>query len=155
MVHVLLILCNNIFTFQKSNLFRKKTQTHLSTAEKKILLVFLSISTFGAFILAHFNSTITRFNKFITALTQYFECEALGHIPGKCNRETFEKIHSPYMDAITYMLMGLVTLSVLNFVLKWSSFKKAKDSVKFYIKRSTLIIRGNDSSTAVKSTVNE
>ena len=57
-------------------------------------------------------------------MTDYFKCEALGHVPGKCNRSEFEQYYSPYMSAISYTLIGLVPLGILNFVLKWRSVKE-------------------------------
>ena len=36
------------------------------------------------------------------------------------------------MGAISYILMGLVPLGVLNFVLKWKSIKKAYITVKSF-----------------------
>ena len=63
-------------------------------------------------------------DKFTTALTDYFKCEALGHVPGKCSRSKFEQYHTPLMSAIAYTLMGLIPLSFLNYVLKWRSIKE-------------------------------
>lgn len=57
--------------------------------------------------------------KYLTAIDNYFNCEALGHVPGKCDRNEFEKIFSPYMSGVSYSLMGLIPLSILNYVLKW------------------------------------
>ena len=53
-----------------------------------------------------------------------FKCEALGHVPGKCNISEFEQYYNPYIRAISYILVGLIPLSVLNLVLKWSSVKE-------------------------------
>ena len=57
-------------------------------------------------------------DKFIAALINYFKCEALGHVPGKCDRLEFEHYYNPYMTAISYILIGLISLGVLSFVLK-------------------------------------
>ncbi|XP_019859817.1 PREDICTED: uncharacterized protein LOC109588071, partial [Amphimedon queenslandica] len=53
----------------------------------------------------HLTNIEAKSDKFEAALMQYFECEAFGHIPGKCDRGTFEKIYNPYMSAIAYILM--------------------------------------------------
>ena len=70
------------------------------------------------------NAIVTAtFDKFIAAVTDYFKCEALGHVPGKCNRSEFEQYYNPYMSAISYTLIGLIPLGILNFVLRWRSVK--------------------------------
>ena len=79
---------------------------------------------FAVFTLVHSAIVTAKSDKFISAVTDYFKCEALGHVPGKCNRSEFEHIYSPYMSAISYALIGLIPLGILNFVLKWRSVKE-------------------------------
>uniref|UniRef100_A0A1X7UE38 Uncharacterized protein n=1 Tax=Amphimedon queenslandica TaxID=400682 RepID=A0A1X7UE38_AMPQE len=86
-------------------------------------------------ILWHESSTDATSDKFEAALEEYFECEAFGHIPGKCDRGTIEKIRRPYFSAIAYILMSLIPLSILNFILKWSSVKSARNKVVNLTKR--------------------
>ncbi|XP_019854876.1 PREDICTED: uncharacterized protein LOC109583830 [Amphimedon queenslandica] len=114
---------------KKTNFLNRNSRTKLSTAEKKILLVFTSFIVFGVYILGHVSDITAKSGKFQAALREYFECEAFGHIPGKCDRETFDKIYSPYTSVIAYILMSLIPLSILNFILKWSSVKIAKNKV--------------------------
>ena len=78
---------------------------------------------FSVFTLARNATGVATSDKFITALKNYFKCEALGHVPGKCNRSDFEQYKNAYMSALSYALMGLVPLGILNFALKWSSVK--------------------------------
>ena len=113
----------------------KKSHTKLSTAEKKILLVFTSFTIFGVFTVGNQSSIEANSDKLGAALMQYFECEALGHVPGKCDRGTFENIYSPYLSAITYILMSLTSLSILNFILKWSSVKSTGNKAVKLTKR--------------------
>ncbi|XP_019854877.1 PREDICTED: uncharacterized protein LOC109583831 [Amphimedon queenslandica] len=119
----------------KTTFLNKKSHTKLSTAEKKILLVFTVFTIFGAFTIGHESSTDATSDKFEAALEEYFECEAFGHIPGKCDRGTIEKIRRPYFSAIAYILMSLIPLSILNFILKWSSVKSARNKVVNLTKR--------------------
>lgn len=100
-----------------------KGNAKLSTAERKIILVFTSFIVLGVFILGNTSGATAKANQFQAALAEYFECEALGHISGKCDRGTFENIYNPYTNAISYILMGLVPLSLLNFIIKWSTCK--------------------------------
>ena len=75
--------------------------------------------------MAHAAYVAATSDKLITALTNYFKCEALGYVPGKCNRSDFEQYNNPYITLISYTLIGLIPLGILNFVLKWMSVKEA------------------------------
>ena len=64
-------------------------------------------------------------------------CEALGHVPDKCNRSEFEQYYNPYMSAISYTPIGLIPVGILNFVLMWNSIKEiAKKSVRWLAKKT-------------------
>ena len=79
---------------------------------------------FSIFTLAHAAYVAATSDKLIAALTNYFKCEALGHVPGKCNRSEFEQYYNPYLSVISYALLGLVPLGIVNSVLKWRSVKE-------------------------------
>ena len=96
----------------------------MSTAEKKILIVITLILVFTVFNLVHSAIFTAISDKLIAALTDFFKCEALGYVPGKCNRSDFEQYDNPYLSAISYIIAGLVPLSILNFVLKWKAVKE-------------------------------
>ena len=129
----------------------KKSYTQLSTAEKKILLVFTSYVIFGVFILGQVSDITAKSDKFQAALREYFECEAFGHVPGKCDRGTFDKIFSPYTSVITYILMSLIPLSILNFILKWSSVKTVKNKAIKLTKRYLSFLHCGKSSFVTSS----
>ena len=65
-------------------------------------------------------------DKFVEALTTYFKCELSGHVPDKCDRSEFELYTHPYVSVISNILLGLLPLSILNYVLK---FEKVKQSL--------------------------
>lgn len=118
-------------------MFKINQQTiRLTTAEKKIVMVIISFVIFGVYILGNTSGAVAKSNEFKAALTQYFECEALGHVPGKCDRGSFDKIHNPYLNAITYILIGLVPLSILNFIIKWDSVKGLRTKARRLTKTS-------------------
>ena len=75
----------------------------------------------------------TNANKFIDGLTEYFACEASGHVPaaGRCSREVFEKYSYPYVAMVSYLLLGIMPVIHLNYVLDWSAVWNAvRQSVK-------------------------
>ena len=109
-------------------------------------MVFTSFIIFGVFILGHVSDITAKSKKFELALVEYFQCEAFGHITGKCDRGTFDQIYSPYMSAIAYMLMAFVPLSILNFILKWSSVKSVGNKAKILTKKySSFLLQGKSS----------
>ena len=108
--------------YTKIELYKNRRQ--LSVAEKKMLIAICLLIVFPVFTLVHTATFTAQSDKFIAAVTDYFKCEALGHVPGKCNKSEFEQYCNPYMSAISYTLLGLVPLAILNFVLKWRSVKE-------------------------------
>ena len=113
----------------------QKKNKGLNTAEKKILLVILMFTIFSIYILGITSNNIAVSERLTSTLTDYFKCEALGHVPGRCNREPIERITTPYFSAISYLLLGLIPLSILNFVFKWSSVKKAKEKLTAFLRK--------------------
>ena len=68
----------------------------------------------------------TNANKLIDGLTEYFACEASGHVPGRCSREVFEKYSYPYVAMVAYLLQGFVPVTHLNYVLDWRAVWNTK-----------------------------
>lgn len=120
-------------------MFSKRHYTQVSVAEKKIVLVFLSFLILGMFILCLNGYLQSREDEFESALAQYFACEAFGYVEGKCDHNTITNVYSPFVIAALYLFLSLLPLSILNYVLKWKSVKKAGKSMrKFASKRSLL-----------------
>ena len=101
-----------------------KNRRQLSVVEIKLLVAILFFLVFAIFLSVHSAIFTAKSDKVIAGLTDYFKCEALGHVPGKCNRYDIEQYDNPYISAISYILIGLIPLGVLNFVLKWRSVKE-------------------------------
>lgn len=101
---------------------RNSFKTQLSTAEKKIILIFVSILILALTILAYTSHVSATANKFKMALAEYFQCEAFGYEPGKCDH-SYDGIVSPYWSMTVYGMVGFVPISVLNYVLNWESIK--------------------------------
>ena len=132
-------------------MFSSNKKRKLSTAEKKIIIALCSFIIFAVFTLVQNSLGIATLDTFVAALTDYIKCEALGHIPGKCNRSDFEQQYNQHLAAISNILMGLIPLSILNFVLKWRSVqKKAKIFFK-RLRRSTESIVAATNPTNISS----
>ena len=49
------------------------------------------------------------------AITSYFLCEAVGHVPGKCSRETLEQYSHPLLNIAIYNILVLF-IPIVNLV---------------------------------------
>ena len=101
----------------------------LTTGQKKILIIFLSVMVFGVYTMVHFGVLAGTTDKKIELLTKYFFCEASGHVPGRCDRKALEQyLYQNYMSIFAYALLGIIPIPILNFVVNWEklwkSFKK-------------------------------
>ena len=117
----------------------------------KIIIALCSFILFAVYVLVQNGIVQAKSDTFITALTGYFKCEAFGHIPGKCNRSNFEQHYNQYLATISYILMGLIPLGILNFVLKWRSAQKKMKSLFVCLNRSTKSLAAAINSTNVSS----
>lgn len=92
--------------------------------------------------------------------TNYFLCESTGHVPGKCDRSEFERHLRPEMSIVTYYLLGIIPMGILNFVVNWSKqWKSIKQKLQAIRKigRRSCIRKSNgaaNDSTATNSTTN-
>ena len=102
----------------------------LTTAEMKIMIIIGMFTVFSTYTLARYSNSIAHTDKLLSALTDYFKCEALGHVPGRCSREPFERLQIAYVNALSYLLLGGIILSILNFVIKWKMVTKGIRLIK-------------------------
>ena len=96
----------------------------LGTAEKKILAIFVAYIIFGVYTLVYVSIVTANSHKFGEALTAYFKCKLSGDVPHKCDRSEFEQYKYPYVSSISFILIGLLPISILNYVLKFEIVKK-------------------------------
>lgn len=89
-----------------------------------MITVFVCFVVFGTVSLAHYAVVSGNAYKVTQGFASYFICEAAGHVPGKCNRSSFERHLYPHLLIITYILMSLIPIAILNFVLNWEKFLK-------------------------------
>ena len=113
----------------------------LGTAEKKILAVFVAYIIFGVYTLVYVSIVTANSHKFGEALTAYFKCELSGHVPDKCDRSEFEQYKYPYVSATGYILLGLLPISILNYVLKFEIVKQLLSRLASLGKRLTQVCK--------------
>ena len=88
------------YLFTQRHSFKAKNQDKmmLSTAEKKIILVFISFLIFGVYTMVHVAIVTAYSDEVIEGLLTYFKCELSGHVPNKCDRSSFERYSRPYVS---------------------------------------------------------
>lgn len=101
---------------------QKKYRADLRAAEKKLLLILVTFTIFGMYGLIEKVSVVVEMDSISSAVSNYFACEASGHVPGQCSREKFEKLAIPYLSGISYyFIFIIVPLTILVFVINWKS----------------------------------
>ena len=70
---------------------------------------------------------------FTNATNSHFLCEAVGHVPGRCSRETFERYSYVFsiLNCVYYFLSVFVPVVNLVFVIKCRSLQ---DRVRNFLK---------------------
>lgn len=111
---ILSLFCICFFT-------QKKYRADLKAAEKKVLLILVTFTVSGMYNLVGEVSVIVEKNPLYYAVTNYFACEASGHVPGQCSREEFDKLAIPYLSGISYFIFVAIPLTMLIFVINWKS----------------------------------
>ena len=104
---------------------RKTCYINFSVPEVKILILLSGFIVFGIVLLVDINFLINEANPFLDDLYKYFACQ-LGRFDPMCEdiRRQFEKHLQPELYAVTYLLMGLLTVVYLLFAIQAQDVKK-------------------------------
>ena len=57
------------------------------------------------------------------AVNSYFLCEAVGHVEGKCSRESFEQYSHPLLEIACYIALPLLPIITLLYLINCRSLK--------------------------------
>lgn len=109
------------------------------------MLVFIWFTIFGVFVMIQSGIHSAHSNDLVSGLTQYLACESIGDPQTICNRDDYEKYTHPYLLMVTYILLGLIPVSILNFVV---NVRLIKAFVKKCCKSGRMMISGSEYSTA-------
>ena len=107
----------------RNDLSRHKRIT-IGPGERKLILLFVLYLVFGMLTVIQATLTLVNKEKLSLELGKYFQCEATGHIPGKCSRSGFEGIRLSFLIGLLYLVFSLVPFSVLSFVIDWQKCLK-------------------------------
>ena len=101
-------------------------------AEGKIMIIAVYLVVFLVVTLCRDAVYISGRALFEDAVNNYFACEAVGYVPGKCDRESFEHFSYPLLCVnitfyiITLFLPAVVLLYLINCRSFAERFKKRK-----------------------------
>ena len=94
----------------------------MTSAEKKLIVILFHYLMFSCLTFIYFIYILARGKDISAAYSNYFVCEFQGHVPGKCDRESYEKFDTQiWLFNISFFLLGFVPTVNLLFVI---SFKK-------------------------------
>ena len=98
----------------------------ISTAETKIILVLCYYAVFGIVAMSYMSVEIGEQEDEITAITEYFICEAVGSGHGaECDRSGFDHFGYHGLIVLVYWLLGLIPVINLVFVINWTVTKES------------------------------
>ena len=113
---------NSYYLFLQSNdVFKQsKGKQQMSTAEKKLLIVFCYYVLVGTINLINFSLSTSRETRKAEAIAQHFACEATGYVPGNCDRALFQQYDDYWwLSCIAYILLGFVPTVNLVFAINF------------------------------------
>ena len=118
-------------------------QQKAHAAEVKLGIYFAYYSIFVLAILCQHTVKIAWRESFINATNSYFLCEAVGHVPGRCSRETLEQYSYPLsvLDCVYRIMAVFVPMVNLVFVIKLRNLSARVRTLKvpkFWTKSSQL-----------------
>ena len=64
------------------------------------------------------------------AVDSYFLCEAVGHVEGRCSRESFEQYSHPLLEIARYIALTLFPVVVLLYLINCKSLKTKLKEMK-------------------------
>lgn len=85
----------------------------------------MSYVVFGGYSFIYFGISHGDADRAVKGLAQYFACESTGHVPGKCDRRSFELHLYPRMSVIAYVFIGMVPISIIIFIVNWHKLWKS------------------------------
>ena len=85
--------------------------------KKKVLLILAYLIVLTSVIIARSGITALFEEILWSSIRDYFLCEAVGHVEGKCSRESFEKYLTPLLDGLFYIMAALFPVVYLLFVI--------------------------------------
>ena len=125
-----LTLCNTYTQLQHHGLLRKKRSKQLltiSTAERKILLVFCYYVLLDVLALMAFTITTRNIEQFEAAVTNYWQCELTGVDPeNPCDalRASYREFSNPVLSSIAFVILGTSPAVNLIFAINFSELKQ-------------------------------
>ena len=131
--------CSNVYlSMQHQGFFRQRstgTKAILSTAEKKLILVFAYYIVFAILTLVYYSVVTRDLDNFMAAVKEYFLCEVGGYNPENPCPKSYEQYKYPQLQSTVYSVMGFIPAVNLVFVI---DTKQVKESVSSLLQKSSV-----------------
>lgn len=120
-------LCSKLSLFLTTPFF---WQRKAKTAEIKITIILGYLVVYLLFINSHEAVYLAQRAAFQDAVNSYFLCEAVGHVPGKCSRESFEQYIYPLLNIVFYVANLFLPIVMLLYLINCRILKEHLKKLK-------------------------
>ena len=104
----------------------------------KVLLILAYDMVLISVILARSGITTLFEDELWSSIRDHFLCEAVGHVEGKCSRESFERYLAPLLEGLFYIMAALFSVAYLLFVINLEQiFARVRKIVRIHSTKST------------------
>ena len=100
------------------------------TAEMKIVTVFTYFMIYLILINSYSALFTAEFEPLRNAINSHFLCEAVGYVPGRCSRESFEQYSHPLLNIAVYIGTMLLPVVHLLFIINCRVLKEKIEKLK-------------------------
>ena len=112
-------------------------QNGVQAAEVKITIIYAYFVVFLAILISQEAVVLAERDSYRDAVDSYFLCEAVGHMEGRCSRESFEQYSHPLLDIARYIALTLLPVAVLLYLINCRSLRaKVKEMKVIKVVRS-------------------
>ena len=97
----------------------------VSIVEKKLLIILSYYVLFGIVGLVTSGLLLSNLSHVLfQSIVTHFACEALGFIPGKCDRSLFEQKSFSYLRTVTFVFYAFIPIVSLVFVIDTKKIRR-------------------------------
>ena len=99
-------------------------------AEVKITIIYTYFVVFLSVINCEEAVLFAERDSYRDAVDSYLLCEAVGHVEGRCSRDSFEQYSHPLLEIARYIALALLPAVVLLYLINCSSLKASVKEMK-------------------------
>ena len=125
-------------------------QKRARTAEGKVMIIVAYLVAFLVLLNIQDAIFIAERDLLEDAVNSYFLCEAVGHIPGKCSRESFEQYSHPLLNIFFYITNFFLPAVMLTYLINCRMLREDLEKIK--VIKTLRSISGRTSANLINTT---